>query len=122
MESVRLVGADSSSRPGLPLALRERGALAKSVISGASGAVLARRFIGALARREPAPVLAAGFGAGLLAGAWIRSLAARHLFQLSSGRRRMTPQRVAASRTIDTDLVSVEVQTAAVHVTRFFRR
>ena len=91
-----------------PLALRSRPALAGTPRAVALAA--ARRTALALARREPAPLLALGFGAGLLARAALGALAAG---------------RQAAGRTAapaEPELVAVRVEAVRIRVTHFLRR
>jgi len=61
-----------------------------------------------LVRREPAPILTLGFGAGLVARAALTSLAPR-------------PQALAP-RPSEPDVVGVEIETIVVRTTRLLRR
>jgi hypothetical protein len=90
-----------------PLALRSRPALAGTPRALALAA--ARRTALALARREPAPLLALGFGAGLLARAALDALAAGR----SEG---------SAAAPAEPELVAVRVEAVRIRVTHFLRR
>ena len=61
-----------------------------------------------LVRREPAPILTLGFGAGLVARAALASLAPR--------------QQALAPRPSESDVVGVEIETIVVRTTRLLRR
>jgi len=69
----------------------------------------ARRTALALVRREPAPLLVLGFGAGLLARAALGALAAGR----SEGR---------AAAPAEPELVAVRVEAVRIRVTHFLRR
>ena len=98
----------------LPLAIRRPRGLAVAR-AGQSLALRAARGAGqALARREPAPLLAVGFGAGLLARAALGAIAA--------ARSPRTPPGQLAPSPPDSDLVGLHVETLTVQTIRFLRR
>ena len=77
----------------------------------------ARRALQGLARGEPAPVLALGFSAGLLARTALRGLGAvRHLQSCQTLAPRAEATRPPA------ELLAVEVETLVIHTRRVFRR
>jgi hypothetical protein len=68
-----------------------------------------------LVRREPAPILTLGFGAGLVARAALASLATRQ--QTLAPR-----QQTLAPLPTGTDVVGIEIETIVVRTTRLLRR
>lgn len=116
MQPIRLTSLEPEPPIVLPPGRRHpAGPLVR--LSGDLALRAARRALRGLARGEPAPVLALGFSAGLLARAAVRGLAAVHHLQTCRGlATRPVPARPAP------ELLAVEVETLVVRTTRVFRR
>jgi hypothetical protein len=116
MQPLASPGSDLQPTVVLP-PVRQSPTQALARLSGALAIRAARRTLSGLARGEPGPVLAFGFGAGLLARAALRGASAVRQLQLGQ-----ISSRASALAPAEPELLALQVETLVVRTTRIWRR